>query len=70
MLDNVQIINEVDGYIKEKNGNEYLIFNSADKNKEVLKKYTERWNGIKNEIETINGSKKVSSVPLNMVKTS
>ena len=30
---------------------------SADKNKEVLKKYTKLWNGIKNEIETINGSK-------------
>ena len=34
------IINEVDGYIKEKNGNKYLIFNSAelrsaDKSKEV-----------------------------------
>ena len=29
-----------------------------DKNKEVLKKYTELWNGIKNEIETINGGKK------------
>ena len=24
----------------------------------VLKKYTELWNGIKNEIETINGGKK------------
>ena len=51
------IISEVDGYIKEKNGNKYLIFNSADKNKEVLKKYTKLWNGIKNKIETINGSK-------------
>ena len=51
------IISEVDGYIKEKNGNKYFTFNSADKNKEVLKKYTELWNGIKNEIETINGSK-------------
>ena len=30
---------------------------SADKNKEVLKKYTKLWNGIKNKIETINGSK-------------
>ena len=29
------IINEVDGYIKEKNRNKYLTFNSADKNKEV-----------------------------------
>ena len=51
------IISEMDGHIKEKNGNKYLIFNSADKNKEVLKKYTKLWNGIKNEIETINGSK-------------
>ena len=51
------IISEVDGYIKEKTGNEYLILNSADKHKEVLKKYTKLWNGIKNEIETINGSK-------------
>ena len=34
------IISEVDGYFEEKNGNKYLIFNSANKNKEVLKKYT------------------------------
>ena len=32
------IIGEVDGYIKESNGNKYLSFVSADKNKEVLKK--------------------------------
>ena len=31
---------------------------STDENKEVLKKYRELWDGIKNEIETINGSKK------------
>ena len=37
------IIGEVDGYIEEKNG----IFASADKNKEVLTKYTEFWAGIK-----------------------
>ena len=29
-----------------------------DENKEVLKKYAERWNRIKNEIEAINGGKK------------
>ena len=46
------IINEVDGYIKEKNGNKYLIFNSGDKNKEVFKKCTVVWNGIKNESES------------------
>ena len=50
------IISEVHAYMKE-NGNKYLSFNSADKNKEVLKKYAKLWNGIKNEIETINGSK-------------
>ena len=36
----------------------YLVFDSMDKKKEVLKKYTELWNEIKNEIETINGGKK------------
>ena len=32
------IINKVDGYIEEKNGNKYLILDSTDKNKEVLRK--------------------------------
>ena len=31
-------INHASGYIKEKNGNKYLIFDSVDENKEVLKK--------------------------------
>ena len=52
------IIGEVIGYIEENNGNKYLVFDSTDENKEVLKKYTELWDGIKNEIETINGGKK------------
>ena len=30
---------------------------STNKNKKVLKMYTELWDGIKNAIETINGSK-------------
>ena len=47
------------GYIEEKNGNKYLIFDSVDENKEVLKKYEEVWEGIKKEIETINGGKKI-----------
>ena len=51
------IINEVDRYIKEENGNKYLTLVFTDKNKEVLTKYTELWNGIKNEIVTINGGK-------------
>ena len=43
--------------LKKKNGSQYLIFNSADKNKEVLKKCIKLWKGIKNEIKTINESK-------------
>ena len=35
------IISEVDGYIKEKNGNKYLGFDSANENNEVLKKYND-----------------------------
>ena len=52
------IIGKVDGHIEEKNGSKYLVFDSTDENKEVLEKYTELWDGIKNEIETINGGKK------------
>ena len=48
------IIDKVDGYIKEKNGNKYLTLVSTDKNKEVLTKYTERWDGIKNLIKKVN----------------
>ena len=51
------IISEADGYIKEKNGSKYLVFDSANENNEVLKKYNELWDGIKNEIETINAGK-------------
>ena len=35
------IIDKVDGYIEEKNENKYLTLVSADKNIEVLTKYTE-----------------------------
>ena len=48
------IVGEADGYIEEKNGNKYLVFASKDKNKEVLKKYTELWDEIKGLIERVN----------------
>ena len=41
-----------------KNGSKYLVFDSTDENTKVLKKYTELWVGIKNEIDTINFGKK------------
>ena len=50
-------INHVSGYIEEKNGNEYLIFDSVNENKEVLKKYADVWDGIKNKIKAINSGK-------------
>ena len=58
------IFNNVDGYIKcnfikESNEDKYLIFASTDKNKEVLEKYTELWDEIKNLIETISGGKTI-----------
>ena len=51
------IISEVDGHIEEKHESKYLVFDSRDENREVLEKYKELWDGIKNEIKTINGGK-------------
>ena len=34
-----------------------MVFDSTDEKKEVLERYAELWDGIKNEIETINGGK-------------
>ena len=42
----------------KKNESKYLVFVSTDGNKEVLKKYRELWDGIKNDIEIINSGKK------------
>ena len=53
------VFNNVDEYIEESNGNKYLLFASTDKNKEIWKKYTELWNEIDNQIETINGGEPI-----------
>ena len=50
-------IDHASGYIEEKNGNKYLIFDFVDENKEVLKKCRDVWDGIKNKIKAINGDK-------------
>ena len=44
------------GYIEEKNGNKYSIFDSVDENKELLKKHNDIWNGIKNKIKEVDDS--------------
>ena len=37
--------------------NKYLIFDFTDENKELLKKYNDVWNGIKNKIEEVSSGK-------------
>ena len=46
-------VNHASGYIEEKNQNKYLIFDSTDENKELLKKYSDVWHGIKYKIEAV-----------------
>ena len=53
------MINEMIGHFENKNENKYLVLDDLDENKKVLKKYEEVWEGIKKEIETINGGKKI-----------
>ena len=47
------LVNHANGYIEGKNGNKYLIFDSTDENKELLKKYNDIWDGIKDKIEEV-----------------
>ena len=46
-------VDHVNGYIEEKGVNKYLVFDSTDENKELLKKYNDVWNGIKSKIKEI-----------------
>ena len=47
-------ISELDEFIDEKKGNKYLNITLTDRNNDVLIKYAEVWNGIKNQIKKIN----------------
>ena len=49
------MINRMIDHVEEKNEIKYLVLDDIDENKEVLNKYEEIWEGIKKEIETING---------------
>ena len=53
------MINKIIGHFQEKDGNKYLVLDDIDESKEVLKKYGEVWEGIKKDIETINGGEKI-----------
>ena len=41
-------------HIEEKDVNKYLVFDSADENKELLKKYNDAFNGIKDKTKEVN----------------
>ena len=47
------------GHFEEKNESKYLVLDEVDRHKEVLNKYEEVSEGIKKEIEKINGSEKI-----------
>ena len=49
------IIDHTSRYIEEKEMNKYLVFDSTDENKELLKKYNDVFNGIRNKIKKISG---------------
>ena len=50
-------VGEIDGYIKKNNGSKYLHITLTGSNSEVLKKYTEIWRKIKDQIKKINNGK-------------
>ena len=47
------IIDHASGYIEEKGVNKYLVFDSTDENKELLKKYNDIFNGIRGKIKEV-----------------
>ena len=47
------IIAHASGYIEEKGVNKYLVFDSTDENKELLKNYNDVFNGIRDKIKEI-----------------
>ena len=52
--------NEMIGHFEEKNENKYFILDDVNENTEVSEKYEEVGEGVKKEIETINGGEKVT----------
>ena len=50
------LINRIDGFIEEKEGDKYLNIALTDRNSEALRKYSEVWNGIINCTRKINNS--------------
>ena len=47
------LLKKLDGFIEEIEGSKYLNIALTDSNEDVLMKYTEVWEGIKNQVEKI-----------------
>ena len=63
------VVNHASGYIEERNGNKYLIFDdSVNENKGLLNKYANVWDGIKNEVKAINEDKENYSIVINLTQ--
>ena len=46
-------IDHANGYIEEKGVNKYLVFDSTDENKELLKKYSDVFDGVRDKIKKV-----------------
>ena len=51
-------ITHASGYIEEKGVNKYLVFDSTDENKELIKKYNDVFNGIRDKIKEIDSKER------------
>ena len=58
------IIDKVDGIIEENNGNKYLVFDSTDENKEVLKSTQNFGMGLKMKLKQKMVAKKINMVKI------
>ena len=47
------LITHANGYIEKKWVNKYLVFDSTDENKELIKKYNDVFNGIRDKIKEV-----------------
>ena len=47
-------VDHAGGYIEEKGVNKYLVFDSTDENKELIKKYNDVFNGIRDKFKEKN----------------
>ena len=52
-------IDKMIGHFEEKSENKYLVLDVVNETKEISQKYEEVWEGVKKEIETINGGEKI-----------